>query len=216
MKKIINYIAITSLIIFYLSSCKKNNTNSTAIPLEVKLNTEGLAYIQLPLNKYFIYKDSATIAIDSVVVTKSLLEKRFVPESRFSFSVAYNVEIYSLVLTKITSTGNSVWFNAATFDNYIYATSNTLPVEMKEPNNLTVFYYPVPTCNCSSPILIPSIIIEGKTYNNVIEFIAWNGLMPGNANYFRSAHYWAKGIGIIKREIQNANSVKTELLIRNG
>jgi hypothetical protein len=208
-------ISIASLFI----SCKKDSGGNQTPTIEVKLSAEGLAYIQLPINKYFIYKDSATGVTDSVVVTKSLVQNRYRPAAPAQYSLnAYNIEIYSLLLTKINTAGSSEWFNGATVDVHLaYSVStNSLEVDMRELNYGRAFYYPIPICNCSSPILIPSITVEGKTYTNVIANIASNYVIPSLPEYYRNVFYWAKGTGLIKVERTTNATTKIFTLLRNG
>src|SRR5688500_1088160 len=67
------YAILVSMLCNLNSSCNKPKVTTPAA-LEITLNPEGLKYIQIPLEKYFIYKDSASGSLDSVVVTKSLFE----------------------------------------------------------------------------------------------------------------------------------------------
>ncbi|HZH65368.1 MAG TPA: hypothetical protein VEY10_10795, partial [Flavisolibacter sp.] len=59
-------LALFIVFVTALSSCSKDEK-------EYRLDRAGLKYIQLRLNQYFIYKDSASGRLDSVVVTESFL-----------------------------------------------------------------------------------------------------------------------------------------------
>jgi len=177
----------------------------------LKLDAEGLQYVQLDIGKYFIYKDSASGISDSVVVTKSLLENTFTPAvtgGLFETYPAYNSEVFSLTLTKIDVNSESVWLEAQTPPALCCPSlsSNNEPVQMIESNPGLVFCYP--KSNCSSVDLISSLTVEGKVYQDVIK-------VTGGTNS-ASKYYWAKGIGLIKRiEILNS-STQTYTLIRNN
>ena len=63
--------AITIIITLFIS-CKKDHTSSqNDAKIIATFSPEALTYIKLPLNSYYIYKDSATGILDSVVVTTS-------------------------------------------------------------------------------------------------------------------------------------------------
>jgi len=176
----------------------------------LKLDAEGLQYVQLDIGKYFIYKDSASGILDSVVVTKSLLENIFTPAvtgGLFETYPAYNSEVFSLTLTKIEVNSESVWLEAQTPPALCCPSlsSNNEPVQMLDSIGL-VFCYPIGDCN--SIDLISSLTVEGKVYQDVIK-------MAGGANG-ASTYYWAKGLGLIKRiEILNSDT-QTYTLIRNN
>ncbi len=58
---------------------------------------DGLAYIQFKTGKYFIYKDSATLKTDSVIVTTSLLDTVNGTVYSFIGSFPYVGEEYTLI-----------------------------------------------------------------------------------------------------------------------
>ncbi|MEO7961622.1 MAG: hypothetical protein ABIR19_08740, partial [Ginsengibacter sp.] len=101
---------------FFCVSCKKDHKDQPADPAYVQFNPEALAYVQFPLNTYYIFKDSASGMLDSVVVTQSNLEKKFVPASTYQtpfgngHSLAYYYQELSLLLTKIKGTSQQTWF----------------------------------------------------------------------------------------------------------
>jgi len=63
---------------------------------------------------------------------------------------------------------------------------------------------------------LSSITAEGKNYSNAAMFMFKNGLDSITTYYLKSTYYWVKGKGIIKREIETYNSIKTDLPVRNG
>ena len=105
-------LSILLLIIFTgFSNCSKS---SGPIP-NYTLSKERLAYIQLTLEKYFIYKASATLQSDSVVVTESSL-KSVRNSIGLSTYTAYTADDYTLVLSKIDSLGNiTTWLAGEAF-----------------------------------------------------------------------------------------------------
>lgn len=220
-KKILFAISITTLLI---ASCKKNNADTPAAPIEVKFSAEALAYVQLPLYKYFIYKDSATAALDSVVVTQSNLERILMPKydcgnQQWCWNIpAYYYQNFSLSLTKFTATSQELWFTGSAtsqpFSTFLIAASDTSVLYFSG-----TFFYPLVSNYqgiYTSENFLGSFIVEGKTYNNVLQFINVNTLNTSDPIYKRTNYYWAKSIGIIKREVTTGSAVKTDLLVRNG
>lgn len=149
---------ISMLIICAVSGCKK-----TVVPPTYDFSKDGLTYIQFNAGKYFIYKDSVTAQTDSVVVTESTL----LSFQSSSLGYLYNGQSYNLVLSKIVVGKDSVWLNGiatAALSSNIYLSGA----------DGYVFRYP--PCNCGSASLIPSLVessipsmvVEGKTYANVV------------------------------------------------
>lgn len=236
MKKIIASTVVATLIIvslaFFTVSCKKNTPDETP-PAYLQFSAEALAYVQLPLNKYFIYKDSATATLDSVVVTKSSVEKIMAPAHQstnlFDPNVpAFYYQLFTLQLTKYTGASQQDWFygmaNSYLISGITPVNSDTAFLLLRERDRINnadrnyVFGYPVYTSNGSTltTFVLPTITLEGKTYANVVVYIAANGLDATQNYYLKSIYYWAKGIGIIKREVQTNSSIKTDLLVRNN
>src|SRR4051812_31649464 len=90
-------ILFTICFVFLFASCKKDTEDVPFVPI----SPEGMSYINLPINSYFIYKDPATGNQDSVVVYESVLSTHFSPARPSSYlspgSSAYNYESYYLV-----------------------------------------------------------------------------------------------------------------------
>jgi hypothetical protein len=223
------------LLCFVCYSCKKSKvTTKQTDPVYIQFSADALAYVRLPLNKYFIYKDSASGLIDSVIVTESDVEKVFQPEYTVQvFNGTFNLPAYyyqdfSLLLTGYSGTSQKEWFYAVaqstfpSFDNS--KNSDNASLVLLEKNRTTdtpinyAFVYPLDTISSlvEKMSIISSILIEGKMYSNVEFYSNSNGIDSTNADYARSIYYWAKGVGIIKREIKTSNSIQTYLLVRNG
>lgn len=227
MKKIIILMAVAWFSLNYLSSCKKDKTDPA--PVEIKFAAEALSYVQLPVNKYFIYKDSASGNLDSVVVTESALKVIFVPKydcpsngGVFCLSTpAYTYQTFSLKLTNFTTSPNQSWYSESA-TSFILGNNGGLFIIATDSAYLSFygsFWYPFLSNYFGSlqqASSIPSLIIEGKTYTNVIQFISSTTNDTNNPSYKHTIYYWAKGIGIIKREIRTSNTAKTESLVRHG
>ncbi|MBK8610833.1 MAG: hypothetical protein IPL84_13075 [Chitinophagaceae bacterium] len=229
MKNIIFKFIAASALLF--SACKKIDLSgpidfSGTTPIgtnNVSFYTYALDFIKLPVNRYFIYKDSATGIFDSVVVTQSILETRFEPaHSGFPGTYALNYENYRLTLTKyqVSPSINEVWYNAVANSHYSWfwpAPSTGIDSNFNfYSTGVSNFWFPLSSSGSSQYNYLPTLTIEGTAYSNVHQFSASNELPANNPNYNASVFYWVKGIGFIKKEIRTFNTVKTSLLIRFG
>lgn len=212
-------------------SCKKIDLSGFNLSGTVNPNTvtihfyqAALDYIQLPVNRYFIYKDSATGSTDSVRVTQSAIETSFQPAtSGFPGSPATYSDVFKLTLTKFQAQTptNQTWFQGiarcTSFGGIISATTIDSNITFyNEQSNLLLFWHPFSSFGLGEYKYTPTMTIEGITYTAVQSFYYYNMLPSTDINYQASVIYWVKGIGIIKREIRTYNSVKTSLLIRHG
>lgn len=60
------------------------------------------------------------------------------------------------------------------------------------------------------------MVVEGITYTSVIKNSEARG-DPNSSNYRKAVYYWAKGVGVIKRELKiGVGETKTELLVRHN
>jgi hypothetical protein len=84
MKKFILAIWIILAATFYFSACKKENENKNEAPF-IRFSSEALSYVHIPVNNYFIYQESSSGILDSVVVTKSIVENKFKPYGLLGF-----------------------------------------------------------------------------------------------------------------------------------
>ena len=168
-----------------------------------------LAYVQLTSGKYFIYKDSATLTTDSVVVTTSLIETVSGTGTSYFGSYLYNSENYSLVLSKILPAPTRIWLTGKA--DALFSPNNSIYMRPKEVNH-DGYYFRYPPCNCGDEKYIPSMIVEGKTYNDVI--LTSGFIQNSIPQYF--SYYWSKGVGLIKRSENNNGISKTYTLLRNN
>ena len=190
---------------------------------EIKFNTNrfdstSLAFINIPQNRYFIYKDESTGLTDSVYVTQSSVSPVFGQST--SSTPLFFYETFALTLTYSSAGGNQQWFTGfASCDSQYKSVPLFIDSDFILSNtktNLPCFWFPFTSSGVLQYSFIPSLSIEGTQYNTVHKFSATNGLQPTHPNYLETTHYWVKGIGIIKKEIKTSNSVKTSLLIRRG
>ena len=232
MKKIIFYCLTTSVLL--MTSCKKGldlggaggllsgilNPNTVTI----HFYQTALDYIQLPVNRYFIYKDSATGSMDSVKVTQSVIETNFqAATSGYPGQPAVYSDVFKLTLTKFQALPptNQTWFNgiarSTTYGGFVSATIIDSNITLyNEQSNLLLFWHPFTSFGLRQYTYLSTMTIAGITYTSVQSFSYDNQLLPADINYQASVIYWVKGIGIIKKESRTYNSIKTSLLLRYG
>lgn len=151
------------------------------------------------IGKYFIYKDSATLKLDSVLVTESLLE----PYSTTIGRTPYNEERYTLILSKINSSGKiTEWLTGIAYSGVVDSKDIYMTRDITEGG----YFFRYPPCNCGNERNIPAMVVEGKTYTDVI-------LTSDGTSY---SYYWAKGVGLIKRSETNISGMKTYTLLRSN
>jgi hypothetical protein len=231
-----------AFLMLFLVSCKKDSIKPEISHLY--FGEHALDYIQVNSNKYFIYKDSATGDLDSVLVTESSLDTNYVSAvpagPGWSLgSSAYYFQSYTLKLTGYNSTRHIIadWFygNASSNTAISYCNCNAVTVGtvgFPFPTDSSNVYFsennPHTTVNLGiafsypfaleNGLEIPAITIEKNEYNDVVEFISddSNSHPPPDSQYFSVLNIWAKGVGIIKRSITNATSTQTWTLVKTG
>jgi hypothetical protein len=222
-----NIIIPATILIFMMSSCTKS-VNNTGVPTAdsyINFDKNELAYVLLPLNRHYIYQDSATGNVDSVVVTQSDLTVTYAEAIPY-WRPALHYQEYNLVLTK-TNDSAIVWFQAAA--NAFYGTSNanisdsTATVQFVAKDNIITLANPnygfSPDTGSYTNISYQyqsSLMVKSKTYNDVIVCTFVGRSDSTNFNNFKSTYYWAKNIGIIKRSIQTNSGITTSLLESYG
>jgi hypothetical protein len=212
MKQLILIVGICSLII----TCKKKENPDKKIS-EFLFSKNALGYINIPVGKYFIYKDSATGSLDSVVVTESRLEKIYNPAiagSGWSFGTPEHYsEKFTLKLSAYATGSARNWISGtaqAFASGFILVPSDTLSVNFYSDAKL-IFNHP----HSGNPAY--TLSIEGKTYSDVNITNVTSGLDITHPMFYEATYYWAKGVGLIKRRIkQGSEPVKTILLVRNS
>ena len=215
------FLLLFGILAILFQSCEKirPDVEVKTTSYSLRFSRKALDYVKLTERKYLIYKDSASAHLDSVVVTKSLLENKYNPEefNWYAWYSAYYHENFSLMLTKFTGGVGSEWFNGEAklwISDPPYSTDNA-PVNLitldKFNNTYSTFYL-----GENDPTNY-SVSIEGRTYNNVVITIYDRGLDINHPDYLKETYYWAKEIGIIKREIiTTGGTVKTARLLRNN
>lgn len=186
-----------------------------------RFDSTALLYINLPNGRYYIYKDSASGTIDSVI-TYSKMNWIYKSSVAGNPSIPlYYYDTFDLTLANYWSYNpNLIFFkgHASCDSNYknmqVFTDSNF--ILHNEETNLPAFWCPFTSTGALEYRKISSIIIEGTIYTDVHSFSANNELPLSDVNYLATTFYWLKGIGIIKKEIKTYNSIKTSLLIRYG
>lgn len=198
--------------------CEKKPATPVDPEIRITLDTEGLKYIRLTLGKYFIYKDSATGRLDSVVVTRSFLENvHHVRNPNLFGDVTYHLEKYHLDLTLYNGAGASLWFSGSSHDALYYPSSQSnYRIDFSELNTGIAFVYPVPPTSNPPSRVIPTVAVEGKVYNDVYETVQFNAVPITNPYYKRIVFWWAKGIGLIRLERGTSTTTNTYTLVRNS
>jgi hypothetical protein len=193
-----NYKLLLLLLISVCNGCSKKNMNTPS--RSYQLSREGLTYIQFNTGKYFIYKDSASLKLDSVVVTKSVIE----PYTETFLGELYNYERYSFILSKADSAGRlTVWLSG----NTISMASETVYVISPDRPGEHLFIFPPSDARQSGSL--PSLQVEGKTYSDIV-------FTTSPDAYQGYSYYWAKGVGLVKYSTGLNASRKTYTLIRSN
>jgi len=204
---------IIGMLFILFQSCKKDNSTDKS-QYSIKFSKRALAYVKLTEGKYLIYKDSATSQLDSVIVTTSKLGSTYLPNSPGWFggtNPAFNVESFQLVLTKFDGTSQTEWFNGTTIAESAIEADTAATLYLMESDTIFAFIM----SGVGKPDL--SVTIEGKTYNNVLEYTIANATEINAPHYKKKIYFWAKSVGIIKRTIiTTGGRVKTYTLIRNN
>ncbi len=210
------------------SSCKKE-TPATPVsypripPPLVKLNPEGLEFVQLPSGRFYAYEDSSTGIIDTVYVSQSSIEKKFKRGITGSSdpncggicpgSSDYYYQEFTLRLSEISG---REWFKGIASTGLIdrYFSGNDSLYTSPDFNLNNCFWYPfLSSGQALNYQFIPVISFRGLTYSNVHVFASMNGLEPTEPNFYAQKIYWVKNTGIIKKEIKRYNSVQTSFLL---
>lgn len=204
---------ILGSIVLLQFSCKKADNSISVSPL--KFNVKALEYVKLTEGKYLIYKDSSNSTEDSVVIKTSWVDTMYQPSTGggiWSWSPVYYYERCKLTLSRFTGTSSSVWlsgFAKMSYGDYLFGEMNLYEESGAYPS--LMFYFGPSTV----PIL--AMTVEGRTYNNVVETIWGTPFDISDPLYKKTTTYWAKGIGIIKREVITTGGVsKTYTLLRNN
>ena len=190
-----------------ISSCKKDKPAALAY---YEFPAEAIAYTLMPLNRYFIYQDSASLQQDSVLVTVALLQRKLFEPADTGDIGGYTIVIpghyydeYKLVMQVKNRSVTDNWLHAGTSVTQFHFSLNT-----SSPVPSECFMYPFAASGNSFPTrYVPSLMLNGILYRDVA--IQYD---PQRLCEF----IWAKNIGIIQRRIWINGVYKTETLLRHG
>jgi len=191
-------ILIAAISILFILSCKKASLPADLTTPVMSFSQKAYDYVLMNQGTYFIYRDSVTGTLDSVVVSNCILLRQY--HAATANNGPYFADYFNLTLTQYDSAGSSQWFyGSADASNYPpYVTTNDALMVINELDVSYSFVWPFQSPNMGQ--LISSMTVEGNTYSDVLVFTAANSLAPGPDSKIK-VNYWAKGVGIIKREI---------------
>jgi hypothetical protein len=210
---------------FIFASCSKSAQapQEPSIP-QTYFSQQALAWADIPLNRYFIYKDSGSGQEDSVFCSTSNISEKLMPAIGSTpvsgANPAYYYQEYDLKLT--TRGQSSDWFSGTDYSG--------APVGDPPYNSSWIAfcgsdnYTPGVTCGfgfkfiSDSSNYLRSINLNGKTYTDVVFTDCTDGASYDTAQswYFSNRYYWAKGIGIIKRTVKTNAGTFSQVLERYG
>ncbi len=187
-------LVLAALLLLY-SACSKKE------PLAYySIHDEMLSFVQLEPGDHYIYKDSATGMLDSVLVITSDLQRK--KEYTISSGDTYLADYFQLVLNKVDASGNhSPWLDAEVYQPGWEVFLQTAPGSVGFG---PVFWWP--TSSFPYFEMIGSVTLEGINYQAVHAFYS-----PGGETC-----WWVKGIGIIKMRYLQSSTYKTYTLLRRG
>ncbi len=214
MKKVIYF----AFLVYLSCGCSKEEAKDI---LYFKIHPEALKYIKFDQGKYFVYKDSATGRIDSVIVTNNTLTTKHIAASQGSWISLpeYNEEHIQMTLHRYGDNAGTNWFKAegeamAQFYNPPHFLSNdSASIDLTEIINRPGGDVSTIGGAFSSTRTPFSISVEGVTYPSVI----LGGFT--DASYYPNSlreFYWAKNVGIIKKVIVLENTRYVSTLVRHG
>jgi len=228
-KKALTTFVLTSTILYFMVSCKKENQSPEPASSEAAVlhfSQKGLEYVSLNVGMYLIYKDSASTKEDSVIVTTTSLETKFSP-AEFDYGWlyitgqnAYYYDVLTLMLSKTNNT-NEKWFvgradcrNSMSVTPYvnIVLSSDSLAIIMQDNNYVTSqFRFPVDNINT---FYEGNMTVEDIGYKDVVKY--YDSYYSGTDSFQSQTLYWAPKIGIIKRQKKNGSAVQTFTLLRHS
>ncbi|MCJ7466240.1 MAG: hypothetical protein MUO53_06050 [Maribacter sp.] len=225
MKNRLLFLARIGALIVINARCSKEDSQA-AITIEFSRN--ALEYVQLAEGTRLVYRDSTTATLDTVLVTKSTLEKIYYPAWEGTF---YQVPIkyperwfenFSIILTKTSNSQQTSWFKAdatslnqftdtSILNSYMLLNESYAVGPDNTESGTSCFYY----SEDQIPDIFITLNVEGKTYNNVSVFVAESNVEDINSPYYRKATYYrAKGVGIIKKTIVlDGGEIRTSTLV---
>ncbi len=203
---------IILLCFVYLESCKKDreesNTNSTYTPYQEsnhsKINPTLYPYL-FNTGSYWIYKDSASLNLDSIALTGLLRTSVPVPPSNPNQTNLGDLEYFDVTYfsSNISSSYHEQLFSN-TISRYLYY-GGFVFISSKRINDHLY--------NAVIADVIDSINVENVVYRNVTKMkVSQDSYINGNF-YF----YYADSVGVIKKDsLVNDTVVQTWNLLRKN
>jgi hypothetical protein len=222
-----NIILPVATIIMLMSSCTKTGYKPTPTPPDAYINFDKteLEYVFLPFDRRFIYKDSATGHIDSVVVTDNYLWVSDDGPLPLLNLPAVHYQQYNLVLTK-TNDSSSEWFNGSANSYYgtptLRTTDSMAEIRFVARDNIITTAFPdygfsSDTSSYVTYQYLSSLKVESKVYNDIMVCTYTRVALDTTAyENFKGTYYWAKKVGIIKRTVETSSGITTSLLESYG
>ena len=206
------------IIFLVLESCSKEETKEV---LYLKIDPEALKYIKFDPGKYYIYKDSSSGRLDSVLLTHNTLSTQRNPGTSSSWgggTPPYTTETIQIILHRFGDNVGVNWFKAdgqpvLPFSYPNYSSNDSASIILTEIINSPgggVVQIHGAFSSTRTPF---SLTVEGVTYPSVIL-----GGISSPSYYANSLRefYWAKNVGIIKRVLTLEDVRYVSTLIRHG
>ena len=188
----------------FFTHCKKSSDSSERE--HYTFDTSKLNLFKLREGAYFIYRDSETLHMDSVTVQDSrvYLTRDYLTDNGY-------VEKYQLQMHS-TAFDNG-WYQGAAL---AQANENFELIAEEFPPS-SVWYPFTDLSPLKTYTNIPSMQVNGITYNNVHAYTVKNSWPLNDPRYVECIIYWVERVGIVKRRlIRIATWITTDELIRYG
>jgi hypothetical protein len=195
--------------VHFVPGCKKAGPIKTG-PDTLRLSPNALSYISVPVGKYRIFKDSATGILDSVLVVKNNLTIEYRCCDFFAFTTYPPYYAQGIEMTwEKKNPPVAEWLKVqGTVARFFARDISNVPFSLMDTSFRAIFFM----LDNEQPI--PSLNVDGHTYNNVFVESVEYATGQGNNSFYVSLYYWAKGIGLIKQTIANSAGIKTTYLVR--
>ena len=207
MKKIrlINIFVTAILVCGFLHACKWG--------WDVKIDQESKDYCLFGQGSYWIYRDSATLTIDSIVINRSV---DYVHCSAGGGDNNMHCETYETVI--------SLYSQDSIYDFPIELTTRYADPELLKPCLLEkgrrgdIFYQngEIGEVLYGSLSYAKNMILLEKKNNYSINGVTYSNVKIFEWNYFeeRKVYYWAKHVGLIRMEIYEKDNVIVKNLVK--
>jgi len=198
MQKLFITLWIMLLLALLLNACFKNK--------EIKIDQESKAYCLFDQGSYWIYQDSATLAVDSIVMNKdigysNIPKNTFVPETYYTLVVSYSQDTIFNSHFRLTTD---------------YADFGTKVATALEKNDCEFCYHSGETADFYYPNTRNKLTLLTKKNNYSVNGIKYDEIKIFEYNIKAEIYYWAKHIGLIRVERygEKDNLISVKNLIR--